>query len=112
MLPVVTMRVHCPDCLPFVIHSCDVATTPSGLLQIVGDNLPRLHAPDSAYFPLHTARDDHCHIHIPFSPPALRRNTRSDKSPSQDGNNAVSGTRPDPPFSRSNQPGFAGTFTP
>src|SRR5438094_2365755 len=89
------MRVHGPDCLPFVIHSCGVATTPSRLLQIVGDNLPILHAPDSAHFPLHTARNDHCHIHIPFFASCLRRNTRSDKSPSQDGNKGVTGTRPD-----------------
>ena len=82
-------RVHNPDCLPFVIHSCDAAPTPSGPPQIVGDNVPILHAPDSVYFPLHRARDDHCRITYIFFASCLRRNTRSDKSPSQHGNNAV-----------------------
>src|SRR6266567_1541897 len=61
-LIVVAMRVHIPDCSPFVIHSCGAAPTPIGFLEVVGDNLATVLAPDSAYFPLHTPRDhDDCH---------------------------------------------------
>ncbi len=48
-LSVVAVRINNPNCSPLRINGRDVAVTPTGFLEVVGDYFPVLHAADSAF---------------------------------------------------------------